>query len=34
MSRRIFLGFNGLIDEVMIYNRALSERDVRLLYSN
>jgi hypothetical protein len=29
-----FLGFNGLIDEVMIYIRALSERCVRLLYSN
>lgn len=29
-----FLGFDGLIDEVMIYNRALSEREARLLYSN
>jgi len=29
-----FLGFDGLIDEVMIYNRALNARDVYLLYSN
>ena len=29
-----FLAFDGLIEEVMIYNRAMNARDVHLLYSN